>query len=79
MKAKEKVSPGSQLPHIPTSETPKDRLGLAKWLTNPPNPLTPRVTVNRLWTEIFGSGLVSTEQTSGLREIAQPPPSSWTG
>ncbi len=64
----EKVSPGvPSFLHIPTSETPKDRLGLAKWLTDPQNPLTPRVTVNRLWTEIFGSGLVSTGADFGTQ------------
>lgn len=41
-------------------ELPKNRLGLAKWLTHPDNPLVSRVAVNRYWSHFFGRGLVKT-------------------
>ena len=44
---------------------PRNRLGLARWLTDPRNPLTARVAVNRLWQLCFGEGITATPNDLG--------------
>ena len=70
-------TPASLLPFPPGA--PKNRLGLAQWLTAPKHPLTSRVQVNRLWTVFFGRGLVATPEDFGLqgRVPAQPDLLNW--
>jgi mono/diheme cytochrome c family protein len=48
-----------------------DRLDLARWLTSPENPLTPRVAANQVWQHLFGRGLVKTVNDFGVR--GEPP------
>ena len=58
------------LPSYP-AQIPQNRLGLAKWLTDPEHPLTSRVAVNRLWQMCFGVGLVRTPEDFGSQ--GEPP------
>lgn len=52
------------LPPLPKG-APLNRLGLAKWITDPANPLTSRVWVNRAWEKFFGHGLCKTTENLG--------------
>jgi hypothetical protein len=62
----EPVQPGTPASISPyPKQLPKNRLGLAAWLTDASHPLTARVAVNRLWQQFFGTGLVKTSEDFG--------------
>ncbi|MEZ6072217.1 MAG: DUF1553 domain-containing protein [Pirellulales bacterium] len=64
---REQVSPETPdvMPPFPES-LPRNRLGFAQWLLLPEHPLTARVTVNRYWQEVFGTGIVATTGDFGV-------------
>ena len=66
------VEPGvpSSLPPLP-KDAPKNRLGVARWIVAAENPLTARVAVNRDWSQLFGMGIVETEEDFGTQ--GEPP------
>ncbi len=67
-----RVEPGvPDVLHPLPKDSPPNRLGLARWLIDPANPLVARVAVNRWWAELFGRGLVASAEDFGTQ--ATPP------
>ncbi len=66
-KRRDKLSPATPqvFPPMP-ADLPRNRLGFAQWLLQPDHPLTARVTVNRFWQELFGTGIVRTAGDFGV-------------
>ncbi|HTL29634.1 MAG TPA: DUF1549 and DUF1553 domain-containing protein, partial [Tepidisphaeraceae bacterium] len=67
----DEVQPGVPSILPPLNAWKPNRLDLARWIVDPQNPLTARVTVNRIWQEYFGHGIVETENDFGSQG-AQP-------
>lgn len=61
----EPSAPAAVMPFA--ADFPRNRLGLARWATDPNNPLVARVAVNRFWAMCFGSGIVPTQENFGLQ------------
>ncbi|CAN5227112.1 hypothetical protein BH11BAC6_BH11BAC6_05350 [soil metagenome] len=63
------------LPDVPKSlnpfpaGAPRNRLGLAEWMVSKQNPLTARTMVNRVWEQLFGTGLVETLEDMGTQGV----------
>ena len=75
------LEPGEEVqPGVPEAfgrlpaDAPRNRLGVARWLTDAENPLVARVAVNRIWARIFGLGIVETEEDFGVQGAAAEHP-----
>ena len=75
LQPKERVEPGvlSVLGPLP-ADAPRNRLGFARWLVSPENPLTARVVMNREWAAFFGRGIVRTTGDFGFQGDAPTHP-----
>ena len=67
------AAPPAALHDLPKG-SPPNRMGLAKWIVDPANPLTARVTANRFWQELFGQGIVVTAEDFGVMGSAPTHP-----
>src|SRR5260221_11547528 len=52
------------------ANAPGNRMGLAMWLTDKRNPLVSRTIINRLWEQLFGTGIIETLEDMGTQGIA---------
>lgn len=71
----QEVSPGvPQAWNAMPEGAPNNRLGMARWMVSKENPLTARVMVNRLWAQLFGTGIVETQEDFGSQGFAPSHP-----
>ncbi|MGB7160618.1 MAG: PSD1 and planctomycete cytochrome C domain-containing protein [Tepidisphaeraceae bacterium] len=66
LQPKEEVGAGVPAVLPPLAKGAKNRLALARWLVSPQNPLIGRVTMNRVWAQYFGRGIVNTVEDFGI-------------
>jgi len=71
----DKVEPGvPQCLNPLPKNAPHNRLGLAMWMTSKENPLTARTMVNRMWEQLFGTGLSETLEDLGTQGVSPTHP-----